>query len=93
MWGFWSLVAPKSWVPERLPSWGALLGLIAGSFAMFVINVPLRAFDVWLSPQARGGGLLCIVALYYVGWMLVRAVLEKLTEPAASPGHNVAKAA
>ena len=93
LWGVWALLAPKSWVPERLPSWGAILGLIAGTFAMFLINVPLRAFDVWLSPQVRGAGFLLVVALYYVGWMIVRAVLRNLTEPPASPGRQAARAA
>jgi malate dehydrogenase (oxaloacetate-decarboxylating)(NADP+) len=33
-WGIWALIAPAAWVPKRLPLWGAILGLIAGSLGV-----------------------------------------------------------
>ena len=30
-WGVWALIAPTAWAQERVPLWGAILGLIAGS--------------------------------------------------------------
>lgn len=93
LWGIWALLAPRSWLPGRLPSWGALLGAVAGIFAMFVENAPLRVFDLALSTRVRSVGLLLIVAMYYVGWMIVRAVLGRLTQPPASPERELAKAA
>ena len=95
LWGFWAMLAPKSWVPQHLPSWGAVLGLIAGIFAMVIVNVPLRVFELPLNREVRAVAVLLIVALYYIGWMIVRAVLRNLTEPPseAKPRHDSAHAA
>jgi hypothetical protein len=41
-WGIWAVLAPSSWVPQRLPTWGAILGVIAGLGAAFVLNLPSR---------------------------------------------------
>ncbi len=28
-WGLWAMLTPRSWLPQSLPLWGAILGLIA----------------------------------------------------------------
>ena len=45
------MLAPESWVPQRLPLWGALLGAIAGTLAAFILNIPARVLGLNLSVQ------------------------------------------
>jgi hypothetical protein len=78
-WGLWALIAPKAWVPQRLPLWGAILGLIAGMMAAFVLNLPLRVFGELIPVWLRGMGCLFIVAFYFLMWMLVRAAYRSLS--------------
>ena len=77
-WGFWAAIAPKSWVPRRLPGWGAILGLFAGLFGTFVLNLPHVLFD----PELPVGWKLAIAAglaiLYFILWMFVRAGYRSL---------------
>ena len=82
IWGLWAMVTPKSWVPQRLPLWGAILGLIAGLFAVLVLNLPLRIVGVDLSVPLRGLAVLIAVAFYYLLWMLVRVAYRSLAPPA-----------
>lgn len=77
-WGIWAMLAPRSWVPQRLPIWGAILGLIAGMLAAFVLNLPLRIFGQTVPAALRGVGAVLIVVFYYLLWMLVRAVYRAL---------------
>ena len=42
VWGLWAMLAPSAWVPQRLPVWGAILGLIGGLLGGFVLNLPSR---------------------------------------------------
>ncbi len=42
VWGLWAMLAPSQWVPNRLPAWGAILGVVAGIMAGPVLNLPLR---------------------------------------------------
>ena len=95
IWGIWALLAPKTWVPERLPAWGAVLGLAAGIFAYFVANAPLRMFDQELPIGYRAAGIPVVVVIYYLGWMIVRAVLKRLSAPPAeaAPGRSAARVA
>ena len=72
VWGVWAIFAPQTWVPGRLPWWGAILGLIAGVFAVFVLNLPARVFGLSLSPPARFVPLAMITLFYYLLWHLVR---------------------
>jgi hypothetical protein len=71
-WGLWALLAPATWVPRRLPLWGAILGLIAGSLAMFVLNLPSRVFGETVPIAWRGAAVVIIAVFYYLLWMLVR---------------------
>lgn len=88
-WGVWAILAPKSWVPSRLPNWGAVLGLIAGVMALFVLNIPSRILEQAVSWRLRIFGLLVAVVGYYLLWMAVRAVHWALMPP----GERTHKAA
>jgi len=81
VWGLWAMIAPAAWVPHRLPIWGAVLGLIAGLLALFVLNLPLRVFGVVAPVILRGVGVVVIVVLYYLLWMLVRLAYRALGAP------------
>jgi hypothetical protein len=90
-WGVWAMLAPKSWVPVRLPEWGAILGLIAGVMASFVVNIPERVFAQATSFRMRAAVVLVAVVFYYLLWMAVRAVYRALTPgPAKETVHKVA---
>lgn len=78
VWGLWAMIAPKSWVPHRLPLWGAVLGFIAGVLAAFVWNLPSRVAGEAVPTLLRGLGVLIAVVLYYLLWMLVRAAYRSL---------------
>ncbi len=86
-WGIWTMLAPRNFVPSRLPIWGALLGLLAGSFVAFVLDVPSRVLGQSVPAGLRVMMVVVIVLLYYLLWMLVRAVYEALCihDPAAQP--------
>jgi hypothetical protein len=85
-WGIWALLTPSSWMPERLPLWGAILGLIAGSGAAFVLNVPSRFLGQAGSLSTRGGTVLVLALFYYLLWMLVRTAYRSLVS--AGPGSR-----
>jgi len=82
VWGLWAMAAPKSWVPQRLPLWGAMLGLVVGVFLGFVLNLPSRVIGEDLSVALRGVLVLILVALYYLLWMVVRAAYRSLAPSA-----------
>jgi hypothetical protein len=69
-------------MPKHLPLWGALLGLIAGSLAAFVLNLPSRFFGATVSLALRGVAVLFAVLFYYLLWMLVRAAYRSLASAA-----------
>jgi hypothetical protein len=78
VWGLWAMIAPSSWLPQRLPLWGAILGLLAGFNAFVVLNLPLRVLGVTAPVILRGVGVVLIVVLYYLLWMLVRLAFRSL---------------
>ena len=77
-WGLWAMLAPDSWVPQRLPAWGAILGLFAGIFAALVLNMPYRVWGVELPALVRGLAVLIAIGVYYLSWMLVRFAIRAL---------------
>ncbi len=81
VWGLWAMLAPSRWVPQRLPLWGAILGLVAGLLAAFVLNLPARALGVTVPVTVRGVGVVVMVVFYYVLWMLVRVAYRSLGPP------------
>jgi ABC-type dipeptide/oligopeptide/nickel transport system permease subunit len=66
------MIAPAAWVPTRLPLWGAILGLIAGSLGAFVLNLPLRILDEAASVPVRAVAVVFMAVVYYLLWMVVR---------------------
>lgn len=78
VWGLWAMIAPKAWVPQRLPLWGAILGLMLGLFAGFVLNLPSRVAGQTVPALLRGLGVLFAVVFYYLLWMLVRIAYRSL---------------
>lgn len=79
-WGVWAMLAPASWVPRRLPLWGAILGVIAGLLALFVLNMPLRVANVDVPFTIRIFALLIAAGFYYLLWLLVRGAYRSLAE-------------
>ncbi len=80
-WGLWAMLTPESWLPQRLPLWGAILGLIAGLLVVFVLDLPGQVrgepFPTWL----RGIGVLLAIGIYYLLWLLVQRASQALTAP------------
>lgn len=72
VWGLWAMCTPARWFPERLPNWGAVLGLLAGLSGAFVLDVPSQIAGRVLSFRVRFVAVGLLVALYYVAWMFVR---------------------
>ncbi len=77
-WGIWAVLAPASWIPKRLPAWGAILGLAAGSLAIFGLDLPALLFQLSPSSVVRGAIVLMIVVFYYLLWVLVRLAYRAL---------------
>jgi len=80
VWGLWAMVAPSAWVPERLPVWGAILGVVGGTLAMFVLNIPSRMAGFAVPAGYRALGWVLAVCLGYLFWMLVRAGYRALAK-------------
>jgi len=83
-WGLWAMFAPSSWVPNRLPAWGAILGVVAGIVAGPLLDLPSR-----LGGLPRGARWLAVIAgplLYYALWMLVRVAYRSLGHGNESTG-------
>ncbi|MBZ5614634.1 MAG: hypothetical protein LAO23_11545 [Acidobacteriia bacterium] len=77
-WGVWAVLTPSTWMPKRLPLWGAFLGLFAGSMAAFVLNLPSRFLGAPVSILVRATMVLFITLFYYLLWMLVRGACRWL---------------
>ncbi|MBZ5664120.1 MAG: hypothetical protein LAO30_05900 [Acidobacteriia bacterium] len=77
-WGVWAVMTPSAWMPKRLPLWGAILGLFAGSMAALVLNLPSRFLGQPVPIAARAIAVLVMTLFYYLMWMLVRAACRRL---------------
>ena len=82
VWGLWTMFAPVAWVPQRLPQWGAILGVIAGVLAAFLLNLPSRVSGQVVPVTFRAVAVALIVVIYYFLWMLVRLAYRSLGTPA-----------
>jgi hypothetical protein len=80
-WGLWAMLAPARWVPNRLPVWGAILGVGGGIVAGPVLDIPAR-----LGGPSGARWLAIVVAplLYYALWLPVRAAYRSLRVTDAS---------
>jgi hypothetical protein len=78
LWGVWAMLTPRAWMPRRLPLWGAILGLMAGTLAAFVLDFPARVAAVNLTVLQRSLVLPAAAGLYYLLWIVVRRVCEAL---------------
>jgi hypothetical protein len=83
VWGLWAMFAPARWVPQRLPLWGAILGVMGGVVAAFVLNIPSRISGETAPLALRGVALVVIVLFYYFLWMLVRVAYRSLGTPSS----------
>ncbi len=81
VWGLWAMFAPAGWVPQRLPLWGAILGVIAGLLVAFVLNLPARISGQTVPVTLRGVFVVLIVVFYYFLWMLLRVAYRSLGTP------------
>ena len=78
VWGIWAMLTPRVWFPERLPYWGAILGLVAGTMCAFVLNLGPRVFGLTPSFGVRLTEVATMTVVYYFLWMLVRATHRNL---------------
>jgi hypothetical protein len=72
------MLGPAAWVPQRLPIWGAILGLIAGLLGVFILDLPSRISGQTLPVTLRGVAVVVITVFYYFLWMLVRVAYRSL---------------
>lgn len=93
-WGLWAALAPPKWVPDRLPVWGAVLGLMGGVAVMFGLNVPSRVLGFVVPVILRAAGVVGAAVVYYFLWMLVQVAYRSLGVPTPEAAKSVsAKAA
>jgi hypothetical protein len=78
VWGVWAVFTPSAWMPRRLPLWGAILGVVAGSLGAFVLDLPSRLLGAAVPLKLRGIVVLILVLFYSALWMLVRVAYEAL---------------
>lgn len=89
-WGLWAMLAPTRWLPDRLPAWGAILGIGAGIVAGPLLDLPMRLGGV------TGGRWLTLVAgppFYYVLWLLVGVAYRSLRVAGTSAGATPTRSA
>lgn len=85
VWGLWAMLAPSTWVPQRLPIWGMLLGIFGGLMAVFVVNIPYRILGVALSTTTGVFGVVVAAVFYYLLWTVVRIVYAGLPGSSSVP--------
>jgi hypothetical protein len=78
VWGVWAMLAPRSWTPQRLPVWGAVLGVALGILGAIVMNLPLLLFGQEVSLVLRAIAVPIVAGIYFLLWMVVRRVFVEL---------------
>lgn len=76
-WGLWAMLAPARWVPGRLPTWGAILGVFAGVVAGPALDLPYRLGGM---TGFRWAPIVAGPILYYLFWLPVRAAYVALAD-------------
>ena len=79
VWGIWAILTPRDWFPRRLPLWGAVLGLLAGTTGALLLNMPMRIFAFDLSLAWRIVAIVVMTVVYYGLWMLVRKAYRSVS--------------
>ena len=79
-WGVWGVLTPGTWLPKRLPLWGAVLGLIAGITAVFIVNAPERIFMEPISTVSKGIVVIAAAGVYYILWHVVRWIYTSISK-------------
>ncbi len=82
-WGVWAVLTPKSWLPNQLPQWGAILGLIIGAFGFFVLDLPSQVLGKAVSAGQKVFLLSLAIGIYFVLWGLVRQAYQALCAPSS----------
>ena len=80
-WGVWAVLIPKSWLPNQLPKWGAILGLILGAFGFFVLDLPSQVLGKAVSVGQKVFLLCLAIGIYFVLWGLIRQAYQALCAP------------
>lgn len=78
LWGVWAMLAPRAWMPERLPWWGGILGVLLGLFIMIVANIPEQVVGEPVPVMFRAAAVVVLAVVYYLLWMLVRLAWRAL---------------
>ena len=78
VWGVWAILIPSNWLPNRLPHWGALLGIILGAILILGFNFPYLIFELELSILIRILAILVIGAVYFLLWMIVKILYNRI---------------
>lgn len=78
LWGVWAMLAPPTWMPERLPWWGGILGVLLGLFIMIVANIPEQVVGEPVPVTLRAAAVVVLAVVYYLLWMLVRMAWRAL---------------
>jgi len=81
-WGVWAMLAPAAWVPERLPLWGAILGVAAGIMAGPVLDLPGRLAGLH---DLRWITVIVGPVFYCILWVLVPIAYRALQVAAPPP--------
>ena len=92
VWGLWAMVMPKTWFPQKLFAWGAILGVVAYVMGALVINVPLRVAGIVLPMWAKIAGFVIAPVVYGGLWMLIGPVYRALS-PDETPARVHGRAA
>lgn len=85
VWGVWTMLTPHAWMPVRLPLWGAVLGVVAGMLASYVLDLPRQVFQVELSGLAHAAAVVVAAALYAALWMGVKLAWRTLETGGSKP--------
>ncbi len=93
VWGLWAMVPPASWVPNRLPVWGAVLGIVASALGTFVLDLPKIVMGQQWGLGVRAAAVVLFGCFYYVLWTFVAAAYRSLKPPEATRLRSTAKAA
>ena len=80
IWGIWAALMPKLWSTDQLPKWGAILGLIVGIIAVFLLNLPDLFLDNPASLSIKFVLVFIPILVYYVLWLLVRWIYDSIAE-------------